>query len=163
MEKHLHFVGDDFILTQRIIEGNYMDFEQTVTMYDSAYTISLNCAEFLKIAKEYASFNKKPILHCVECSGKLATETHSSDFQTADCMTIECGNLPERFHIAFSAKFMADVLKVFKDTNTTICGGKEIFPWKFINENYIGIVVPIRMEEKDKSYSESYIKEAFGD
>ena len=108
--RHVHFVGDDFILTQRIIEGNFVDFAQTVNMNDSDYTVTLNCAEFLKIAKEYAMLNKKtPIIHCVECSGKLATETHSSDFQTADCISIEDGKLSENLHIAFNAKYMADV------------------------------------------------------
>ena len=115
-----------------------------------------------QIAKEYAALNKKtPVLHCVECSGKLATETHSSDFQTADCISVEDGKLPESLHIAFSAKYMADVLKVFKDTNTTISGGKEIYPWKILNENYIALVTPMRLEKESKEFSESYIKEAF--
>ena len=160
--RHVHFVGDDFILTQRIIEGNFVDFAQTVDMNDSDYTVTLNCAEFLKIAKEYATLNKKtPIIHCVECSGKLATETHSSDFQTADCISIEDGKLSENLHIAFNAKYMADVLKVFKDTNTTISGGKEIYPWKFLNENYVALVVPMRLEKESKEFSELYIREAF--
>ena len=160
--RHVHFVGDDFILTQRIIEGNFVDFAQIVDMNDSDYTVTLNCAEFLKIAKEYAMLNKKtPIIHCVECSGKLATETHSSDFQTADCISIEDGKLSENLHIAFNAKYMADVLKVFKDTNTTISGGKEIYPWKFLNENYVALVVPMRLEKESKEFSELYIREAF--
>ena len=160
--RHVHFVGDDFILTQRLIEGNFVDFAQTVNMNGSDYTVALNCTEFLKIAKEYATLNKKtPIIHCVECSGKLATETHSSDFQTADCISIEDGKLSENLHIAFNAKYMADVLKVFKDTNTTISGGKEIYPWKFLNENYVALVVPMRLEKESKEFSELYIREAF--
>ena len=161
--RHVHFVGDDFVLTQRIIEGNFIDFSQTVEMNGSDYTITLNCTELLKIAKEYAKLNSKtPVLHCVECSGKLATETHSADFQPADCMSIESGKVPDKLHIAFSAKYMADVLNVFKDTNTTISGGKEIYPWKILNENYIALIVPMRIEEESKVFSESYIREAFG-
>ena len=64
-------------------------------------------------------------------------------------------------HIAFNAKYMADVLKVFKDTNTTISGGKEIYPWKFLNENYVALVVPMRLEKESKEFSELYIREAF--
>ena len=161
--RHVHFLGEDFLLTQRIIEGNFIDFKNVAEPEITGFTFMLNCSEFLKIAKEYATHNKKsPTIHCVECCGKLATETHSADFQTADCMQVESGNITERFHIAFNAQYLVNILKVFKDTNTEIWGNKSINPWIFKNENYVGIVVPKRMELEDERYSESYIKESFG-
>ena len=161
--RHVHFLGDDFLLTQRILEGNFIDYQRVVETEDSGFTFVLNCAEFLKIAKEYATHNKKvPVVHCVECCGKLATETHSADFQTADCMQIESGKITENLHISFSAKYLMNILKVFKDTNTEIWGNKPITPWIFKNENYVGIIVPMRIKPEDEEYSESYIREAFG-
>lgn len=53
------------------------------------------------------------------------------------------------------------LIRIKSELDRKISGGKEIYPWKILNENYIALVTPMRLEKESKEFSESYIKEAF--
>jgi hypothetical protein len=52
-------------------------------------------------------------------------------------------------------------MKTFNGTDITIECGTEITPWKIYNDNYVGLVVPVRMEGDVKDDAESYVRNAF--
>ena len=161
--KHIFYVGYDYVLATRVIDGDFCDFVQTVDG-DSSYkhSFSADSAELCAIAKEYAAVSKATTrIHCIELNGKLATTTRTFDFRTADCVEILGGNLPEGFHILLDSKYLYDVMKTFSGTDITIECGTEITPWKIYNDNYVGLVVPVRMEGDVKEDAESYVRNAF--
>ena len=161
--KYIFYVGYDYVLATKVIDGNFCDFARTVDG-DGSYKHSfrVDSAGLCAIAKEYAAVSKdKTHIHCIELNGKLATTTRTFDFRTADCVDILGGNLPEGFHILLDSKYLYDVMKAFDGTDITIECGTEITPWKIYNDNYVGLVVPVRMEGDTKGDAESYVRNAF--
>lgn len=59
------------------------------------------------------------------------------------------------------SKYLYDIMKTFNGTDITIECGTEITPWKFYNDNYVGLVAPGRMEGDVKDDAESYVRNAF--
>jgi DNA polymerase III sliding clamp (beta) subunit (PCNA family) len=161
--RNVFYVGYDYVLATRIIEGDFCNFARIVENSDSfKHLLKVDSIELCAIAKEYGAVSKdKTLIHCIELNGKLATTTRTVDFRTADCMDILGGNLPEGFHILLDAKYLYDVMKTFDGADISIECGTEITPWKIYNDNYVGLVVPVKMEYDKKVDAESYVRNAF--
>ena len=154
-DNNICFKGSDYVYITNFLDGDYLNVS-AIMAEKTDFQFTVSAKELEKIAKEYmkAVTDKSMPMCFVKHNGKLSSAIVSSNYQTADVLQTVSGveEIPDNFIIYMSPKFIAEAVKIFKDSDVTISVRKSLSRdesyyaagmW-FENDDFKCMVLPVR-------------------
>lgn len=157
-DKYIQFIGADFELFSRLIEGEYYKVDQMLNECVD-YELSVNPGELGKLAKEYNAIvksTKSPMYFTYNKELNLIrTGVSVSDYITVDEVEIvnekQATGLSKDFMYGFNPLYIQEAMQLYEDE--VKCSGViktrgnnvMITPIKFDNGDYLSLVLPVNI------------------
>ena len=149
-DKYALFVGKDWTLTTKLVEGQYFDYEKLASVSEFDYTYKVDKKELGNIAKEYCKVisadNIKPMIIYNGC-GKVAACIEMADYRTSDVIesVVPEYGMDQEFYVGFNPKFIADACSVFDNVAEVHGQYKANCPITITDETYTILVLPVNI------------------
>lgn len=157
-DKYIQFIGTDFELFSRLIEGEYFNVDQMLNECTD-YELYVNPSDLGKLAKEYNAIvksTKSPMYFTYNKELNLIrTGVSISDYITVDEVEIvnekQAIGLSKDFMYGFDPLFIQEAMQLYDDE--VKCSGAIktrgnnviITPIKFDNGDYLSLVLPVNI------------------
>ncbi|HEA26166.1 MAG TPA: DNA polymerase III subunit beta [Ectothiorhodospiraceae bacterium] len=152
-ENNLVFNLGDIILTSRLIEGPYPNFEQVIpTVNDKKLVVA---KEDLAGALRRVSILSNALTHQVKFSAKaggLTLSTTNADMGGEGKEKLECDYSGEPIEMGYNANYISDILgkiegdEVIVELSTPVAAGV-IYSPNLPSEDYLCLIMPLRIVE----------------
>lgn len=149
-DKYALFVGEDWTLTTKLVEGQFFNYENLISVSEYDYTYKVNKKELGDIAKEYCKVvsedNKKPMIIYNYC-GKVATCIEVADYRTSDVIesVVPEYGMDHEFYVGFDPRFIADACNVFDNMAAVHGQYKANCPITITDETYTILILPVNI------------------
>jgi len=147
-DKHILFSINENIIVSRLIEGDYIKYDQTFTN-EYKTKISVNCDDFIS-ALERATLisrdNKKMPVKLEISGGKIVLTAQTEIGKAYE--EVECSSEGENLKIAFNPRFLIEALRACEDESVCIQFNGALSPCIIKPENgdcFKYLVLPLRM------------------
>lgn len=141
------------VLTTRIIEGEFPDFERIIPK-SSPVILRMDKDDLLRAVKLAGIFAKDAAnvikMKVLKDSVEISAESSKSGTQETKVEAKVEGGVPEKLTIAFNYRFVEDFLGVTKSEEVLIKAGDPNSPALFLDptdQEFLHIIMPIRLQE----------------
>jgi DNA polymerase-3 subunit beta len=151
-EKQIVFGVDDVVLTSRILEGEYPDFEKIIPK-ESVVKVFVDKEEFVRAVKLSSVFARDSAnivkLEILKDSVKFSAESSASGSQDTKIDSKTEGALPSDFKISFNFRFLEEFAHSVKGEEicmsftTTVAAG--VFT-DTSDKNYLHLIMPVKVQ-----------------
>ena len=158
-DKYVEFKGEDYVLTSRLLDGKYFDYEKLTgdVRSGSEYTYRFNTKELLNIAKEYSKVvtkdNKAPMIF-YNNNGSVATGVQVANYRTSDVLeNVEAEyGMGHEWYVGVNPHFIMDACGAFSE-EAEIKGAYSFRePIMIMDETYEFLILPININEDNVEF-----------
>ena len=158
-DKYVEFIGEDYILTSRLLDGEYFNYEKLTgdVRSGSEYTYRFNTKELLNIAKEYSKVvtkdNKAPMIF-YNNNGSVATGVQVANYRTSDVLeNVEAEyGMGHEWYVGVNPRFIMDACGAFSE-EAEIKGAYSFKkPIMIMDETYEFLILPVNINEDNVKF-----------
>ena len=158
-DKYVEFTGEDYVLTSRLLDGKYFDYEKLTgdVRSGSEYAYRFNTKELLNIAKEYSKVvtndNKAPMIF-YNNNGSVATGVQVANYRTSDVLeNVEAEyGMGHEWYVGVNPHFIMDACGAFSE-EAEIKGAYSFRkPIMIIDETYEFLILPVNINEDNVEF-----------
>ena len=158
-DKYVEFTGEDYVLTSRLLDGEYFNYEKLTgdVRSGSEYTYRFNTKELLNIAKEYSKVvtkdNKAPMIF-YNNNGSVATGVQVANYRTSDVLeNVEAEyGMGHEWYVGVNPRFIMDACGAFSE-EAEIKGAYSFKkPIMIMDETYEFLILPVNINEDNVEF-----------
>jgi DNA polymerase III subunit beta len=151
-DKQVIFGTEDVVLTSRLLEGTYPDFEKIIPI-SSSINVKVDKEEFMRGVKLAAIFAREAAnVIRLNLSGDSLTVTAESSASGSQETVVDAkvdGDIGKKFEIAFNCKFLEDFLHSVKGGEVRIdftTSDKAAVFTDTSDQNYLHLIMPVKIQ-----------------
>ena len=141
-EKSARFTLSDFVLTCRLIEGNYPNYNSVIPQ-NSPNVLTIDRALFVNVLRRVSVFSDQA-LGLVELAfenNKMVVSTQNIDYSISATESVSCNYSGQKFTIGFNAPKLIEVINTIQSDEVTLA---------MSDASRAGVICPVANDDNEE-------------